>query len=75
MFAGLRHHACVRGDDEQYKIDPGGTGDHGADESLVSRYIDDANDLARRQLQVSEAELDGDAARFFFFEAVGVDAR
>ena len=37
--------------------------------------IDETQAQFRRQLKMSEAEVDGNATALFFFEAVGVDAR
>ena len=74
VLAGLRHHAVLGGDDEQHEVDAAGAGDHGADEGLVSRDVDDAGGQASAELPGGEAELDGDAAALFFREAVGVDA-
>jgi len=47
-------------------------GEHVADEALVAGYVDDAGAGAVGQREVGEAEIDRDAALFFFLEAVGV---
>ena len=72
MLLGLRHDAVVRGHGEQRQIDPLRAGQHVADEPLVAGHVDDAGPFAARQVQVSEAQVDGDAAFFLFFEPVGV---
>ncbi len=42
--------------------------------ALVSGHVDDAYENVGVQRQRREPQLDGDAARFFLFEAVGVAA-
>ena len=49
-------------------------GQHVLDETLVARHVHEAEPQRRRQFQVREAEVDGDAAALLFFQAVGVDA-
>ena len=72
MLLGLRHDPIVRGHGEQRQIDPLRTGQHVADEPFVAGHVDDAGPFAARQVQVGEAQVDGDAAFFFFLEPVGV---
>ena len=74
MLAGLRHDAVVGGDDQKRKVDAAGAGQHIVHELLVARHIDKAEHLAVRRRQISKAEIDGNAASFFFLEAIGVDA-
>src|SRR5262249_45922645 len=47
--------------------------DHGLDEALVARHVDEP-EAARPDVEVGEAELDGDAALLLLLEPVGVDA-
>ena len=73
MFAGLRHHRLVGGDDEQHGVDPAHTGEHRPHEALVSGHID------KRQHGVADAgmgkaQLDADAACLLFLQAIGVGA-
>ena len=74
MLAGLRHDAVVGGDHQQHEIDAGGAGQHVVDEFLVPRHVDEAEHGAVRRRQIGEAEIDGNAARLFFLEPVGIDA-
>ena len=74
MLAGLRHDAVVGRDHQQHEIDAGGAGQHVVDEFLVTRHVDEAEHGAVRRRQIGEAEIDGNAARLFFLEPVGVDA-
>ncbi len=69
----LRHHAVVGGDGEQDEIDAGRAGEHVMNEALVPRHVDEADDRAICRRQIGKAEIDRDAARFFFLQAVGVD--
>ena len=73
VFASLRHDGIVGGDDEQGEIDAGRPGEHVLDEALVAGHVHDA-EAERRQIEVGEADVDGDAAGLFFGEAVAVDA-
>ena len=43
VLAGLRHDAVVGGDDEDHAVHAAGAGDHGLDEILVARHVDDAD--------------------------------
>ena len=85
MLAGLRHDRVVGGDDEHDEVDAGGAGEHVLDEAFVARDIDDAEAVSLTpvayapgspgwQFERGEADVDGDAARFFFGQAVAVDA-
>ena len=79
MFFGLGHPGVIGGDDEDGEVDGSNAGDHVVDEVGVAGDIDDA-DLEgvvsgrSGEGEVSEAELDGDAALLFFGEAVRVGA-
>ena len=70
----LRHRAIVGGNDEQHMVDAGHSGQHVVDEFFVPRHVDEAEHAAAGQRLVGIAEIDGDAARFFFLQAIGVHA-
>jgi hypothetical protein len=72
MLLGLRHHAVVGRDGEEHEVDTVGAGEHVADEALVAGDVDDAGAGAVGEGEVGEAEIDRDAAFFFFLEAIGV---
>ena len=78
MFARLRLHRLVGRNHQQYQVDAADSGQHVAHEALVAGHIDEAEAqiFARRcrQIEVGEADIDGDAAPFFFFQAVGIGA-
>ena len=75
MLDGLRHRAIVCGDDEQNMIDTRRAGEHVVDELFVPRHVDEAEHAAAGQRRVGVAEVDRDAARLLFLEAIGIDAR
>ena len=75
MLARLRHDAFVRRDDDKREIDAGRAGDHRAHERFVPGHVDDAHGADAVEHERREAQLDRDAAAFFFGQAVGVDAR
>ena len=68
----LGHDPVVGCDGEQNKIDAVRAGQHIAHEAFMARYIDDAGLGAVGQIQMRKPEVDGNAALFFFLEAVGV---
>ena len=74
MLARLRHDAVVGRHDQQDEIDAARPGQHVVDELLVAGHVDEAEHRAIRRRQIGEAEVDGDAARLFFLEAIGVDS-
>lgn len=76
VFPSLRHRPVVGGDDQQGEVDAGAAGEHGVDEPLVAGDVDEANAAARRlgTVEVSVAEVKGDAAGFLFLEPVAVHA-
>ena len=73
VFARLRHDGFIRRDDEHHEIKPMRAGQHILDEALVPRHVDKAEAIIANG-EVGKAYVNGDAARFFFFEAVGVNA-
>ena len=74
VLARLRHHAVVRRHHQQHEVDAGRAGEHVVHEALVSRHVDEAEHRAVGQRVEGITEVDGDAARFFFLQAIGVDA-
>jgi hypothetical protein len=70
----LRHNGIVGGDDQQSHVDARRPREHIFDEALVAGTIDNA-DRHVVQGQVGKADIDGDAACFFFRETVAVDPR
>jgi hypothetical protein len=74
VLACLRHDAVVGSDDKQSEIDASGAGDHSVHEFLMARDIDEADRHAVCDRQIGKAQVDGYAARLFFFEPIGVNA-
>jgi hypothetical protein len=74
VLARLRHRPVVGRHDEQHMVDAGGAGEHVAHQLFVTRHVDEAQHLPAGQRQIGEAEVDRDAARLLFLQAVGVDA-
>ena len=74
MLARLRLDRFVGGDHEEHQVDAADAGQHVLDEALVAGDVDEAEAQGGGELEVGEAEVDGDAAALFLFEAVGVDA-
>ena len=74
MLARLRLDGFVGGDHEQHQIDAAHAGQHILDEALVAGHVDEAQAQVRGKLEMSEADIDGDAAALLFLQAVGVDA-
>src|SRR5262249_56401898 len=56
------------------KIDAAGAGQHGVDEALVPRHVDEPEHQAVGRWQVGEAEIDRDPPLLLLLEPVGVDA-
>ncbi len=71
MLLALRHHAVVGGDGEEHQVHPMRAGQHVADESLMAGHVHQTRARAAGQGEIGEAEVDGDPALFFLFEAVG----
>ena len=65
MLDCLGHHRVVGSDDEQCDVDPRRAGDHGAHESFMARYVDDA-EVRFVDGQFGEAQLDGHSAAALF---------
>ena len=73
VLAGLRLDGFVGRDHEQHQVDAAHPGQHVLDEALVAGDVHEAQAQRGRQLEVREAEVDGDAAPLLFFQAVGID--
>ncbi len=74
VLARLRHHALVGRDDERDEVDAVRAREHVLDEALVAGHVHEA-EAHVAQIQLGEAEVDGDAAPLLFGQAVGVHAR
>jgi hypothetical protein len=75
VLARLRFDGFVRGYDQQDNIDASHSCQHVFHKALVAGNVDEANAQVPSQVQVSEAQIDGDAAALLFFPAVRVRAR
>ena len=73
MLARLRHHGFIAGDDQQHAVDAADAREHRPHEPLVAGHVDEG-DARVADRGVREPQLDGDAARFFFLETIGIDA-
>ncbi len=78
VLARLGLDGLVGRDHQQDNIDTADAGQHVANKALVAGHIDetDANGLAAGsdQIEVGEAEIDGDAAPLLLGQPVGIDA-
>ena len=78
MLARLRLDGFVGRHHQQHQIDAADAGQHVAHKALVAGNIDQANadrlSGGTRQVEVGEAEVDGDAAPLLFFQTIGIDA-
>ena len=78
MLPRLRLDRLVGRNHQQHQVDAAHSGEHVADEALVSRNVDkaQAQSLAvrGRQIRVREAEVNGDAAPLLFLQSVGIDS-
>ena len=75
VLAGLRHHALDGRNHQHGHVDTRGALHHGTQVMRMARHVDQANDLATRQRQLTKAKLNGHAATTFNFQAVGVFTR
>ena len=71
VLARLRHDRLVGRHDQHHEIDAADAGQHVLHEPLVAGHVDEREGDVVDRL-VREPEVDGDAARFFLFEPVGV---
>ena len=69
MLSGLRHRSIVGGNDEQREVDPGSTGKHVVDQLFMAGNIDETEFFG-----IGIAEVDRDASRLLFFQAVAINA-
>ena len=78
VFASLRLDPFIGGDDQQHQVDAAHARQHVAHKALVAGDIDEAQAnsaaIGGGEFEVGKADVDGDAAPLFFFEAVGIDA-
>jgi hypothetical protein len=74
VLARLRHRAVVGGDHQQHEVDAGGAGEHVVDQLFVAGHVDEAEHRTIRQRRVGVTEVERDAARLLFRQAVGIDA-
>ena len=68
----LGHDAVVCSYHQQGMVNAYGTGGHGVHKAFVAGHVNDAHDIAIGQRHIGVAQFNGDAACFFFFEAVGL---
>jgi hypothetical protein len=73
MLACLWHHAFISRDYEREQIDAVRSRQHIFDKPLVTGNIDEP-DTQIIQLEIGEAEVDRDAASFFFRKTIGIGA-
>ena len=73
MLAGLRHDRFVGGNHEQDEIDPSDAGQHVFDELFVAGHVHES-DLHVAEVEMSESQVDRDAAKLLFLQTVGIDA-
>src|SRR5215213_8922852 len=73
MLARLRHHAFISRDDQREQVDTVRSSQHVFDETFVTGNVDEA-DAQIVQLEIGKAEIDSDAATFFFRKTIGIDA-
>ena len=74
MLMGLGHDPFVAVDHQQNQVDAADTGQHVVDEFFVAGNVNHPGMVAIGQVKRREAEVNGDAALLFFFEAVGLNA-
>ena len=74
VLARLGHDRLVRGHHQHHRVDAVGAGQHVAHEALVAGHVDEGGDEAVAEVQVGEAQVDGDPAFLLFLEAVRIDA-
>jgi len=72
VLARLRHHAVVRGDDEQHDVHARRGRDHVADELLVAGHVDDADFQTSLEHQLRVPDVDRQSARLLFRETIDV---
>ena len=75
VLDGLGHEALVGGHHQHGKVDTAGAGQHVLDKFLMAGHVHDAEPFAVGHVRPGETQFDGDAAPFFLFEAIAVNAR
>ncbi len=73
VLARLRHHTFVSSDHQREQIDTVRSGQHVFDEAFVTGNVDET-EAQIVEFEIGKAEIDRDAASFFFRKAVGIDA-
>ena len=74
MLERLGFYSVIGGHRQDRVIDPSRAREHRMDEALVARNVDEAERRSRRRGQEGETEVDGDAARLLFLEAIAIHA-
>src|SRR4029077_16555429 len=78
VFASLRLDPFIGGDYQQNQVDAADAGKHVAHKALVAGDVDETEAnfaaIGRGKFEVRKSNVDGDAASFFFFQAVGINA-
>ncbi len=74
MLQGLGHHAVIGGHHQQGMVNAHGPCGHRVHKFFMAGHIDDAQHIAIGQRGVGVAQLDRDAARLFFLQAVRLHA-
>jgi hypothetical protein len=74
VLARLRHRPVVGGHHQQHVVDAGGAGQHVVDQFFVARHVDEAQHGSVGQRRIGVTEVERDAARLLFRQAVGIDA-
>ena len=75
MFLSLGHDAIVSGDQDQRKVNATGACNHGADQFFMAGHVDKGYGVLAGYLHGRITQLNGDAALFFFRQAVYIHAR
>ena len=79
MFASLRLNPFIRRDHEQHQVDPAHARQHVAHKALVTGDVDETHAnfaaIGCGEFEMGKSNVDGDAAPFFFCEAIGINAR
>jgi hypothetical protein len=73
MLPGLGHDRFIGRNHEQNKIDPSDPGQHVFDEFFMSRHVNEPN-LNVTKVEMSESQVNRNASKLFFFQAVGIDS-
>src|SRR6185369_6083229 len=73
MLAGLRHHRFIGGDYEHHHIEAMRSGKHVFYKPLMAGHVYKTDSVVSNG-QIGETDVDSNAALFFFFESIGVDA-